>query len=94
MTDFLDRWAKESKANADLVAKERILTEAMEAVWREPRYFTLPQLAERWQVSVITLRRRIKAGTLKHVAIGKLFRIERDEVERIENEMRNQEPMK
>lgn len=88
MTDFLDRWAKESKENADIVAKERILTEAMEAVWREPRYFTLPQLAERWQVSVVTLRRRIKAGTLKHVAIGRLFRIERDEVERIEREMR------
>lgn len=57
----------------------------------ESPYLTLPQLAERWQISVITLRRRIKAGTLKHVAIGKLFRIERDEVERIENEMRNQE---
>jgi excisionase family DNA binding protein len=54
----------------------------------ESSYFTLPQLAERWQVSVVTLRRRIKAGNLKHVAIGRLFRIERDEVERIERQMR------
>lgn len=54
----------------------------------ESPFFTLPQLAERWQVSVVTLRRRIKAGTLKHVAIGRLFRIGRDEVERIEREMK------
>ena len=59
-----------------------------EYVMSESSYFTLPQLAERWQVSVVTLRRRIKAGTLKHVAIGRLFRVERDEVERIEREMR------
>ena len=54
----------------------------------ESPFFTLPQLAERWQVSVVTLRRCIKAGTLKHVTVGRLFRIERDEVERIEREMR------
>lgn len=53
-------------------------------------YTTLPDLAQRWKVSVQTLRRRINNGTLHHVSIGRLFRIERAEIERIESEWRAQ----
>lgn len=33
MTDFLDRWAQSSDANAKLVAQETLITEATEALW-------------------------------------------------------------
>ena len=49
MTDFLDRWAQSSKANARLVAQEMLITEATEALWRaiEHAGITKSQLAER-----------------------------------------------
>lgn len=33
MTDFLDRWAGESDANAKLVAEELLIAEVTEAIW-------------------------------------------------------------
>ena len=33
MTDFLDRWAGESEANAKLVAEELLIAEVTEAIW-------------------------------------------------------------
>lgn len=35
MTDFLDRWAAESPEHARLVAEERLITQATEAIWEE-----------------------------------------------------------
>lgn len=47
-------------------------------------YFTIDELAERWKLSQSTVRRKIKAGELATVRIGRAVRIERTEVERIE----------
>jgi len=34
MTDFLEHWTHQSDANAKLVAQERFITEATEAIWK------------------------------------------------------------
>ena len=49
MTDFLDRWAQSSEANAKLVAQEMLITEATEAVWSalEHAGINKSELAER-----------------------------------------------
>lgn len=49
MTDFLDRWAQSSKANAQLVAQETLIIEATEALWHamENAGITQSELAER-----------------------------------------------
>jgi excisionase family DNA binding protein len=49
-----------------------------------PEYFTLPELAERWKVSIPTIRRKLASGELNPVYIGRVVRIEASEVERIE----------
>lgn len=47
-------------------------------------YCTLPEVAARWQLSVQTLRRWIKAGQLRPVLLGRSLRIERAEIQRLE----------
>lgn len=49
MTDFLDRWAQSSDANAKLVAQETLITEATEALWNalERAGINKSELAER-----------------------------------------------
>lgn len=47
-------------------------------------YFTIPELAERWKISAPTIRRKLASGELAPVHIGRMVRIERAEVERIE----------
>jgi transcriptional regulator with XRE-family HTH domain len=34
MTDFLEQWANQSKANAKLVAQELLITEVTEEIWK------------------------------------------------------------
>ena len=47
-------------------------------------YLTIPELAARWKISVPTVRRKLARGELAKVYIGRVVRIERTEVERIE----------
>ena len=47
-------------------------------------YLTIPELAARWKISVPTVRRKLARGELAKVYIGRVVRIERSEVERIE----------
>ncbi len=49
MTDFLDRWAQSSDANAKLVAQETLIIEATEALWNalERAGINKSELAER-----------------------------------------------
>lgn len=49
-----------------------------------PEYFTLPELAERWKISIATVRRKVDSGELRPVYIGRVLRIEASEVDRIE----------
>ena len=51
-------------------------------------YLTIPELAQRWKISVPTVRRKLSSGELKKVHIGRVVRIERTEVERIESAWR------
>ena len=53
-------------------------------------YLTIPELATRWKVSVPTVRRKITRGELKKIYIGRVVRIEREEVERIEQSWKAQ----
>ena len=50
----------------------------------QDNYLTIPELAARWKISVPTVRRKIASGELAKVYIGRVVRIERAEVERIE----------
>ncbi len=47
-------------------------------------YLTIPELAARWKISVPTVRRKLARGELAKVYIGRVVRIERTEVERVE----------
>ncbi len=47
-------------------------------------YFTISELADRWKLSQSTVRRKIKAGELATVRIGRAVRIDRSEIERVE----------
>jgi len=47
-------------------------------------YFTLPELARRWKISVPTIRRKLSSGEIQSVHIGRAVRVERAEVERVE----------
>ena len=49
----------------------------------QTEYFTLPELAERWKISLPTIRRKLSSGELRPVYIGRVVRIEASEVERI-----------
>lgn len=51
----------------------------------QTEYFTLPELAERWKISIPTIRRKLSSGELNPVYIGRVVRIEASEVERIES---------
>lgn len=50
----------------------------------QPDFYTLPELATRWKISIPTLRRWMSRGDFHGVRIGRQVRIERAEVERIE----------
>lgn len=50
----------------------------------QPDYFTIPELADRWKISVPTLRRKLARGEIPKTYIGRVVRIEREEVERLE----------
>jgi len=56
----------------------------------QPDYFTIPDLAARWKLSTPTIRRKIKSGELAIVRMGRVIRIERSEVERIEAAWKSQ----
>jgi len=49
MTDFLDRWAGETEANAKLVAEELLIAEVTEALWEamEQAHVSKTELAQR-----------------------------------------------
>jgi excisionase family DNA binding protein len=50
---------------------------------------TIQQLAARWAVHPLTIRRRIKRGEIKALRLGtQIVRIEFSEIERIEKEAR------
>lgn len=51
---------------------------------QQDAYLTIPELAQRWKVSAATVRRKLASGELAKVHIGRVVRIERAEVERIE----------
>lgn len=51
-------------------------------------YLTIPELAQRWKISAQTVRRKLARGELAKVHIGRVVRIERTEVERIERAWR------
>lgn len=55
-------------------------------------YMTIPELAQRWKISVPTVRRKLARGELAKVYIGRVVRIERTEVERIEAQWKRREP--
>ena len=51
--------------------------------------FTIQQLAARWNVHPLTIRRRIHRGELRCLRFGRqLVRIEQGEIERFEREAR------
>ena len=50
------------------------------------KFFTPKQLAERWQCSLMKLRRMRKAGKLPVYYIGRTARYAKEDVERIESE--------
>jgi excisionase family DNA binding protein len=47
---------------------------------REPAFYTIPQLAERWQVSRTTVFNEIRRGRLKRKLIGGQVRFSAEEV--------------
>jgi excisionase family DNA binding protein len=47
-------------------------------------FWKLEQLAERWQVSISTLRRMVRDGELNPVRVGRQVRVTQGEVDRIE----------
>lgn len=51
----------------------------------QQEFYSIPELADRWRVSASTIRRMIAAGELAKVYISAQVRIERAEVERLEN---------
>jgi len=50
------------------------------------QHYTRRTLAERWQCSTMTLKRREKAGILPFMKLGRGVRYLAEDVERIENE--------
>ena len=53
-----------------------------------PLFFTPVELAERWKISTMTLRRWRNEGKFKVVHFGRSVRIELSEVQRVEREAR------
>lgn len=53
----------------------------------EDRGFTPKQLADRWQCCPLTVRRRIRGGSLRAQKNGRLVRVPLSEVLRFENEV-------
>ncbi|MCB1225862.1 MAG: helix-turn-helix domain-containing protein [Verrucomicrobiales bacterium] len=52
-------------------------------------HLSIPELAARWGVCQLTIRRRIKRGEIRCLRLGRqLVRIEIEEIERIEREAR------
>lgn len=51
-----------------------------------PTLFTLPDVAERWKVSVKSVRRYIAANRLGVIRIGKALRISEEELVRFERQ--------
>lgn len=51
-------------------------------------FFTIRDLAERWQLSTQTVRRKISSGEVTALHVGRAVRIERAEVERLESDLR------
>lgn len=49
------------------------------------KLLTLSDLAERWQVSERTVKRRIQAGEIKATRIGRQVRVDPNEARRYEN---------
>lgn len=47
----------------------------------EPQYLTLPEAARRLGVSIDTLRRRVKDGTLPHIFLARKYRIRTDHLD-------------
>lgn len=47
-------------------------------------YFKIPDLVSRWKISESTVRRKIREGKITAFHIGRVLRIERSEVERVE----------
>jgi excisionase family DNA binding protein len=61
----------------------------MSATHTHQQQFSIQQLAARWAVHPLTVRRRIKRGEIKALRLGRqIVRIELAEVERIEKEAR------
>lgn len=54
----------------------------------ETHYFTIPELAARWKISIPTVRRKLTQGEIRKTYIGGLVRVEAAEVERIEQQWR------
>jgi len=55
-----------------------------------PRFLTIEQLAERWQTTDRTIRRKVAAGELPVVRLGaQSVRIDLDDVEAFENQRRS-----
>lgn len=52
----------------------------------QKQHYTRRTLADRWQVSTETLKRREKAGQLAFLKLGKSVRYLPEEIERIERE--------
>lgn len=50
----------------------------------EDAFFTVKDLAERWKVSVFTIRRMVKAGKIKTTKIGRQFRFLKSDIEKYE----------
>ena len=51
---------------------------------QQPDYLTIKELAARWKLSQPTIRRKLASGELAMTRIGRVVRIERHEVERVE----------
>jgi excisionase family DNA binding protein len=49
-----------------------------------PRFYTVEELAQRWQVNQRTVRREIERGRLRAVRVGNLLRIPTEVVARYE----------
>jgi len=93
MTDFLDRWAQSSDANARLLAQEILITEATEALWAalEQAGVSKSELAERlgttkgYVSQVFSGSRNMTIRTLSDICfalkVKPTFRIEREAVD-------------
>jgi excisionase family DNA binding protein len=52
----------------------------------EPPFFTPKQLAERWNLCELTLRRWHREGRIRRLNLGRSVRFSREEVLRVERE--------